>query len=261
MLSIVRGTKIRQSRRVKSWVPIKSLFNGSCASLVWCRFNQLMRNESPPHFRDATPTQSASNPTLRVVALWALVAVAAVIAGTGMYFWGRESAETTTVEILIPTPAPSIVQISGEVNAPGVYTLNREQRVIDLVDAAGGLTTDADITTLNLAAFLVDGSHVVVRRIAEPDAGQLAEQSTGTQPVQPAQTNRVSSTAGNGPINLNAADAQQLMSLPDIGEVKAALIIELRQQLGAFTSIDQLLDVNGIGPKTLEAIRPLITVQ
>ncbi len=143
----------------------------------------------------------------------------------------------------------------------GVYTLNREQRVIDLVDAAGGLTTDADITTLNLAAFLVDGSHVVVRRIAEPDAGQLAEQSTGTQPVQPAQTNRVSSTAGNGPINLNAADAQQLMSLPDIGEVKAALIIELRQQLGAFTSIDQLLDVNGIGPKTLEAIRPLITVQ
>lgn len=149
-------------------------------------------------------------------------------------------------------PTPILVHAAGAVQAPGVYLFRGEARVHDLVQAAGGLTPDADYDRVNLADTLFDGQWVYFPRIGQTDI--------------PAPLNGTGSTHGGGadartgPLNINSATAEQLDSLPGIGPAIAAAIIEHRERIGGFSSVDGLLAVSGIGPSKLEQIRDLVAV-
>jgi competence protein ComEA len=146
-----------------------------------------------------------------------------------------------------PSPVAIIVDVAGEVKKPGVYEFTEGQRVIDALNAAGGPKHDANLAALNLAAPLADGSQVLVP--ATVAAATAPGSSSG------------STTGGGGAlINVNTADAIQLQELPGIGEVLSAAIVKYREDNGPFASVDQLDEVSGIGPATLENIRDLVTV-
>ena len=166
----------------------------------------------------------------------------------------------TDVEPAAPTPAaaasegaPSVapvVHVAGAVVAPGVVVLASGARVTDAVAAAGGARPDADLDRLNLAATVEDGARIYVPRTDEP--------------VVPAPIGPTPSPAGGtgtdeaGPVSLSTATADQLEALPGIGPATAAAIIDHRQRSGPFRTVDDLLDVRGIGEAKLEALRPLV---
>ena len=220
-----------------------------------------MRENPTPHYTNAGRT----NPTFdaRQLAVWILTAVAAIIAFTGAYFWGTSNASVTHVEILIPTPAPAVIQIVGEVRSPGVYEMQIGDRVLDAIEAAGGMTEAAAIESVNLAATVKDGSRIVVPATTT-NASILMHLSEGT--IQDTATARLSEASPLAeprglPIDLNTATVEQLKSLPGIGDTRANQIVEFRASKGGFSTLEQLLEISGIGTKTLEAIRPLVTVR
>ena len=143
--------------------------------------------------------------------------------------------------------APLIVDVTGEVRQPGVYEFVQGDRVVDAVERAGGAKPNADLTTLNLAALLTDGTQIVVPK---QGAGGVAGVTGAVD---------TSSSAG-GLININTATATEFETLSGIGEVLAAAIIDYRTENGPFTAVDELEDVSGIGPATLEEIRDQVTV-
>lgn len=148
-------------------------------------------------------------------------------------------------------PTPILVHAAGAVHAPGVYLFRGEARVHDLVQAAGGLTPDADHDRVNLAAPLSDGLWMYVPRIG---------QTTVPAPVGGSGSGGGGAQARSGPLNLNTATAEQLESLPGVGPAIAAAIIEHRQRIGGFAAVDGLLAVSGIGPSKLQQIRDLVAV-
>ena len=156
-----------------------------------------------------------------------------------------------------PVPAPSasedapplIVHVAGWVEKPGVYELPQGSRVIDALEAAGGSKRGAELAALNLAAPLTDGQQVLVPRASD------AAQAPGTAPAPGAST-----VGGTTLVNVNTASPEELETLPGIGEVLAATIVQYREEHGPFTSVDQLLDVSGIGEVTLEELRDLVTI-
>jgi competence protein ComEA len=140
-----------------------------------------------------------------------------------------------------------VVHVAGAVASPGVQRLAAGSRVIDAVDAAGGLAADADPSRLNLAAELVDGQQVYVVRVGEV-APALAAGGGGTN-------------GGPEPVvDLNTASAADLEELPGVGPATAEAIIEHREQHGPFTSVDSLLDVRGIGDAKLAELRDRVAV-
>lgn len=154
------------------------------------------------------------------------------------------SAATTTTRSL-----GLVVHVAGAVAAPGVHELPAGARVADAIEVAGGLTEDADGARINLAAPVVDGARVYVPAVGEePPPVALGGPVDGPGGV-PA-----------GPVSLNTADAAALDALPGVGPATAAAILEHRAKVGAFTSVDQLLDVPGIGEAKLEALRDLVTL-
>ena len=155
------------------------------------------------------------------------------------------SSTTTTTEV----SEVLVVHVAGAVGAPGLHELQPGSRVADAIAAAGGLTSGADAARINLAAPLADGERVYVLAVGEQEP-----------PVAVGSTPSGTTGAPTGPVNLNTADAELLDSLPGIGPATAAAILEHRGRVGAFTSIDQLLDVPGIGDAKLEALRDLVTV-
>ena len=218
-----------------------------------------------PHY--TTANQQNDKPSLLAWVVWAIVAIAIVIAMTATYFWGRSQATVEMIEIAIPTPAPIIVQVEGEVQNPGVYRLERGSRVLDAIETAGGGTRNSDPQRLNLAAFVQDGARVVVPAVTDQN-GQAASiiESTSAEPATESSTGNPASAVGSASntqtlLNINTATKEQLMTLPGIGEVRALQIIAMRQEQGGFTSIEDLLNISGIGDKTLEAIRPHLTIQ
>lgn len=150
-----------------------------------------------------------------------------------------------------PAPAPAspspevvvLVDVAGWVRRPGVYEFSEGARVIDAIDAAGGARSGAVLEALNLAAPLADGTQILVPR-------------EGQEGVAPAP---VTGGAG-GLVNVNSAIATELEELPGIGEVIAQRIIDYRTENGPFATVDELLDVSGIGDAILESIRELVTV-
>lgn len=138
-----------------------------------------------------------------------------------------------------------IVHVTGQVVAPGVVKLASGSRVVDAVAAAGGASPAAALDSLNLAAVLDDGQQVHVPAFGE-----------SLPPVSSASV----SEGTDFPIDLNAADAEALDSLPGIGPATAAAIVRWRDENGAFVTIDDLLDVPGLGPAKVEALRGLVVV-
>ena len=186
----------------------------------------------------------------------ALVSVIGLAAVAGVGWWYLRSLPQPVAVHARPAPAPTvaatpstvIVHVTGSVASPGVYDLPEGARVVDAIEAAGGAKRGAELGALNLAAVLVDGQQVVV-----PRAGEVPAPSSGVGAAAPG------TTAGTL-VNINTATAEELETLPGIGEVLAATIIQHREEHGPFTSVDQLLDVSGIGEVTLEEIRDLVTV-
>ncbi|HAA34612.1 MAG TPA: competence protein CelA [Firmicutes bacterium] len=139
-----------------------------------------------------------------------------------------------------------VVHVTGAVKNPGVYILQKGSRVFHVVEEAGGAVEEADLERINLAQPLYDGQPVHVPRKGEENSSQSYQGET------PA--------VGMTKININTAGKSQLETLPGIGSVKAQDIISYREKNGPFQSIEELTKVSGIGEKTLERIRDLITI-
>lgn len=151
----------------------------------------------------------------------------------------------------------AVVYVSGQVKKPGVYTLDGPARVNDAVQAAGGLTKKADPSATNLAAAVEDGQHIHVPAPGEPavasgDAGSGGGSGSGA--------GAGGGSGEQGLININTASAQELEGLPGIGPSLSNSIVEWRDANGQFSSVDDLLDVSGIGNGKLEQLRDFATV-
>ena len=148
--------------------------------------------------------------------------------------------------------AQVVVHVAGAVNRPGVYTLPSGSRVTDAVAAAGGPATDAAVHVLNLARLLADGEQVYVPTQEEAAAGVTGPPSAGRGVV--------GGGSAGGLININTATAVELEELPGVGPATAAKIVDDRETNGPFTTPEDLMRVPGIGPKTFEAMKDLVTV-
>jgi competence protein ComEA len=142
---------------------------------------------------------------------------------------------------MAPASAVIYVHILGQVVRPGLYELPDGARAVDAVAAAGGFTEQADAAGLNLARFVSDGEQIVVPAIGEA-------------------TTAAPGVSGDGRVNLNTADAATLDMLPGVGPATAEKILAWREEHGRFESVEDLLDVGGIGEAKLDAIRDLVTV-
>ncbi|TIC83999.1 helix-hairpin-helix domain-containing protein [Nocardioides sp. GY 10127] len=148
-----------------------------------------------------------------------------------------------------------VVDVAGRVRRPGIVVLPAGSRVADALAEAGGARPRVDLTSLNLARVLVDGEQVLVG--VQPAAGATVVPAPGASVASG--TTGTDSAAG-ALVNLNTADQALLETLPQVGPVTAAAILAWREENGAFTSVDQLLDVSGIGEATLATVRPHVTV-
>jgi len=163
-----------------------------------------------------------------------------------------------SVEIPVPGPSPTpdpgriVVDVVGAVARPGLHELPATSRVADAVEAAGGLTAEADRMRLNLAEPLSDGARLWVPAVGESAGPEVVSVTAGA-----GNGGRVG--AGGGRLNVNTADAAALEELPGIGPALATAIVEHRRRSGPFATVDELVEVSGIGPVKLEQIRPLAT--
>lgn len=159
-------------------------------------------------------------------------------------------------ETSVPATPPMTVtvHVAGQVVSPGVYAVPSGGRVADAVVAAGGTAAEADVEQLNLAARVADGERVYVPRKGEPAPAVAAG------PAVPASGAGAKAGAPAGPVDLNTATAEQLEALPGVGPATSKAILAYRSSHGRFRSVTELLEVPGIGPAKLEALRPLVKV-
>ena len=149
------------------------------------------------------------------------------------------SGSTSVVPTATAAPSGEIyVHVLGAVLAPGLYELREGDRVVDAIAVAGGFAEGADETQLNLARLVADGEQIVVPLMGAPVAP--GEQS--------------------GKVNLNTASLEQLETLPRVGPALAQRILDWREQNGRFSAVEDLMSVTGIGDKTFEGMRELVTV-
>jgi competence protein ComEA len=157
---------------------------------------------------------------------------------------------------------PVVVSVVGLVHKQGLATLQPGARIADAVDAAGGTLDGADLIGLNMAQRVADGQQIMVG--IAPPPGEPAKLGSGVTPLSggpsPSSPSATQSPPVAGPINLNTATVEQLDTLPGVGPVTAAAIVAWRDANGKFTSVDQLGDVDGIGPARLEKLRTLVRV-
>lgn len=149
------------------------------------------------------------------------------------------------------------VHAAGALAHPGVYVLPAEARVADVMEAAGGALPEADVDQLNLALRVADGERVYLPRKGEAAVPPPAAPSSGGGGGGP--RGGTATTRGQL-LDLNTATAGQLEALPGIGPSLAQAIVEHRTRHGRFRSVDDLLEVPGIGPAKLGAVRPLVRV-
>lgn len=158
--------------------------------------------------------------------------------------------------VVAPSAAAVVVHVLGAVHRPGIVEVRLGDRVIDAIAAAGGATDAADVARVNLARVLVDGEQLYVPAIGEavpesalPGGAPGAAGAAGSPGASP-----------DGLVNLNAADAAALETLPGVGPALATRILAWRDENGPFRAVDELLAVAGIGEKTLAGFRDLVTV-
>jgi competence protein ComEA len=180
-----------------------------------------------------------------------VVAMAMALLGRGATARVAPPAEAPVAPVAAPIASPTAVvyvDVAGAVRAPGLYSLAAGARVADALAAAGGARPRADLSSLNLAQVVADGTKILV-----PARGDEALPSAAAAPVPvPSATATV--------VSLNVADQAALETIPGIGPVTAAAILDYRSRIGSFDSIDQLLEIDGIGPATLESIRAYVSL-
>ena len=197
---------------------------------------------------------------------WSLSVKAAVIGGVllllvgvGGLFSKKEEAveevavvETTVLaektEVSTTQETVIFVDIKGAVKNPGVYQMKSGDRVKDALDAAGGLTAEADSQKVNLAKRLEDQMVIVVAKVGE-EATEI-----------PAGETRKEATK-EGKVNINTATVEELKTLKGVGEKKAEAIIEYRKKNGSFKTKEDLMKVHGIGKKLFESFQERIVTQ
>lgn len=180
-------------------------------------------------------TESLRNTLLFGLAL--LVAMAVFTIATAMWLDSRSTPRIT----FMGTPEMSIaIDVRGAVATPGVMYLDPGDRMIDVVEAAGGLTSDADRALINLSSRVNDGQVITIPTIASEDLTTGSNQS--------------------GLININTASADELKQLPGIGDVLANRIIAYREFNGPYQTVDDLTNVEGVSSTLVDSIRDLITV-
>jgi len=180
-------------------------------------------------------------------AAWAVAAIVAVLLGMRMLGGSDPAPPPVRVDGAsaggggargAASPAGPYVHVAGAVRRPGLYRLSQGARVAAAVRRAGGAAADADLNLINLAARLQDGQQVVVPSSTPAGAG---------------------ASAGDAPISLGSATAEQLDELDGIGPTLAERIVEHRQVKGGFGSLDELAEVEGIGEKRLGALKAALT--
>ena len=188
-----------------------------------------------------------------------------LIIGMGLFWMSRQGeeveeaatslAETTILpqEVEDKTTVSTViyVDVKGEVHHPGVYQMKAENRVKDLIEAAGGFTPLADDQKLNLAQLLEDQMVIVVPKKGEEVNSELAQTPTPHK----------KEVEKEGKVNINTATVEELKTLKGIGEKKAEAIIEYRKKNGSFKNKEELMKVRGIGKKLYESFQERVIVQ
>jgi competence protein ComEA len=200
----------------------------------------------------------------------ALVASVIMLLGIGYSIVGRghglESASAKALPKLAdPIPSLSIprikpvllfIDVSGKVKHPGVYSLPAGSRAIDAIRMAGNSLPKIDLSDINLAHLLVDGEQILVGQSQQNISSSSSTSSTSSS--SSTSHNRTIIKRPHGPISINTADIAQLDSLPGIGPVMAGRIIAYRKQNGAFSAIDDLKKVKGMGKSKFAELKGLV---
>ncbi|MGE7764447.1 helix-hairpin-helix domain-containing protein [Peribacillus sp. NPDC096540] len=204
----------------------------------------------------------------------AMIAAAVATGAVGVYFFfqpGKEPVETEDIfavsakdgieEMTTETEAEPLiikVDVKGAVQAPGIFTAEAGDRVIDLITKAGSFTDKADKDKVNFAQIVEDQMVIYVPKIGE-EGIELPENA----PVTSSGTVATGGASGEsrGQVNLNTATKEDLETLSGIGSSKATAILEYRDTIGKFKQIDELKNVSGIGDKTFEKLKDSISVK
>jgi competence protein ComEA len=207
-------------------------------------------------------------------ALYILLGVMAGFVLAGVLFFVSRAPQGEPILLQpAPTKAPLAVHVIGAVPRPGLYEFAEGSRVQDAIDAAGGLLTEANADALNLAALLQDGQQLA---IPYADGREVSSQSETTVELPSSESNVPPSDGSSfdspsdtgssvgGPttelVNINTATFDELNALPSIGPTTAQKIIDYRTENGPFSTIEDIMNVSGIGTATFEDIKDLITV-
>ena len=154
------------------------------------------------------------------------------------------------------------IYIKGEIASPGLYKIGADDRLAQLIDLAGGVTENADVDRINLAAPLTDGTTVVIpktgsKETIDPMIAFVPQTSYEVQTSFSVSAGKITS----GTININTAPVSELMRLPGVGEKTAEKIVSYRQAYGNFLSAEEIMNVSGIGEKTFEKMKPFLAVE
>lgn len=187
----------------------------------------------------------------------AIALVAILVLAIGALLWNQDdiSLQETSLPMYQKQAEPkptevekqaqiATIDVKGAVKKPGIYKLTMPVRLYQLIEAAGGTTEVADVNRINLAKVIADGSMIYIPRKGE-------QIPTEASPIQNKETDK---------INLNTATLEELETLEGLGPTKAKAIIQYRGEHGGFRSVDELLQVSGIGERTLERIKEKIFV-
>ena len=154
-----------------------------------------------------------------------------------------------------------VVHVIGEVNNPGVVTLKEGARIIDAINKAGGKTEEADLSKINLAYVIEDGTQIYIPRINENlNEIELMTQDAGSSTIISNSETDNEENSKEVKVNINTANKEKLETLPGIGETTAQKIIDYREANGKFNSIEDIKNVSGIGDAKFNSLKDKITV-
>ncbi len=180
------------------------------------------------------------------------------------------SGSTPTAIATITPPTPVVIHVAGAVKTPGVYKLSADSRVDDAIKSAGGSLKNADLDSINLAAKVEDGSQLFVPKRGDTVHHTTVDQKLpATGKIQVSHSTRSESSSkpdklvrpGKEFVNINTASVDEMVKLPGVGPSTADKIVQYRKDSGGFKNIEELMDVNGIGEKKFERMKPYVKLR